>query len=64
MKKIVSKLTDVLALLMGLVIFTLMPYEILGLFGVIWIYFWGIVLLLFFKSKIGKKIIDWSISHD
>lgn len=64
MKKMISKVTDVLALLMGLVIFTLMPYEVLGLFGVIWFYFWGIILLLFFKSKIGKKIIDWSISHD
>lgn len=64
MKKIISKATDLLALLMGLVIFTLMPYEILGLFGVIWFYFWGIILLLFFKSKIGKKVIDWSVSHD
>ena len=64
MKKIISKATDVLALLMGLVIFTLMPYEFLGLFGVIWFYFWGLVLLVFFKSKLGKKVIDWSISHD
>ena len=64
MKKIISKATDLLALLMGLVIFTLMPYEVFGLFGIIWFYFWGIILLLFFKSKIGKKVIDWSISHD
>lgn len=64
MKKIISKATDLLALLMGLLIFTLMPYEVLGLFGIIWFYFWGIILLLFFKSKIGKKVIDWSISHD
>ena len=64
MKKIISKATDLLALLMGLLIFTLMPYEVLGLFGIIWFFFWGIILLLFFKSKIGKKVIDWSISHD
>lgn len=64
MKKIISKVTDAMCLFMGLVIFTLMPYEVFGLFGVIWFYFWGLVLLIFFKSKLGKKVIDWSISHD
>ena len=64
MKKIISKVTDVLALLMGLAIFTLMPYEVFGIAGVVWFYFWAIVSLLFLKSKPGKKLIDWSISHD
>lgn len=64
MKQIIRKATDVMCLFMGLAIFTLMPYEVFGFFGVIWFYFWAIVGLLFFKSKLGKKVIDWSISHD
>ena len=64
MKKIISKATDLLALLMGLLIFTLMPYEVLGLFGVIWFYFWGAIIYLFLQTKLGKRLIDWSISHD
>ena len=63
MRKMISRVTDVLALLMGLAIFTLMPYEIFGIAGVIWFYFWGIVCLLFFKSRLGKKLIDWSVKN-
>ena len=63
MRKMISRVTDILGILMGLVIFTLMPYEIFGLAGVIWFYFWGIACLLFLKSRLGKKLIDWSIKN-
>ena len=62
--KLISRLTDILGIGLGIVIFTLMPYEVFGIAGVVWFYFWAIVGLLFFKSKLGKKVIDWSISHD
>ena len=62
--KLINRLSDILGIGLGIVIFTLMPYEVLGLFGVIWFYFWGLVLVIFFKSKLGRKVIDWSISHD
>ena len=62
--KLISKLTDILGIGLGIVIFTLMPYEVFGIAGVIWFYFWAIVGLSFFKSKPGKRLIDWSISHD
>ena len=62
--KLISRLTDVLGIGLGIVIFTLMPYEIFGIAGVVWFYFWVIIGLLFFKSKPGKRLIDWSISHD
>ena len=62
--KLISKLTDILGIGLGIIIFTLMPYEIFGIAGVIWFYFWAIVGLSFFKSKPGKRLIDWSISHD
>ena len=62
--KLISRLTDILGIGLGIVIFTLMPYEIFGIAGVVWFYFWAIVGLLFFKSKLGKRLIDWSISHD
>lgn len=62
--KLISRLTDILGIGLGIVIFTLMPYEIFGIAGVVWFYFWAIVGLLFFRSKSGKKLIDWSISHD
>ena len=64
MRKIISRVTDILGILMGLVIFTLMPYEVFGLFGVIWFYFWGAIIYLFLQTKLGKRLIDWSISHD
>ena len=63
MRKMSSKVTDILGILMGLVRCTLMPYEIFGLAGVIWFYFWGIACLLFFKSRLGKKLIDWSVKN-
>ena len=63
MRKIISRVTDILGILMGLVIFTLMPYEIFGLAGVIWFYFWGIACLLFFKARLGKKLRDWSVNN-
>lgn len=62
--KLISRLTDILGIGLGIVIFTLMPYEVFGIAGVVWFYFWAIVGLLFLKSKIGKRLIDWSISHD
>ncbi|MDD7255634.1 hypothetical protein [Bullifex porci] len=62
--KLISRLTDILGIGLGIVIFTLMPYEIFGIAGVVWFYFWTIVGLLFLKSKPGKRLIDWSISHD
>ena len=62
--KLISRVTDILGIGLGIVIFTLMPYEVFGIAGVVWFYFWAIVGLLFFKSKLGKKVIDWSISHD
>lgn len=64
MKKVISKVTDIICLLLGLAIFTLMPYEVFGIAGVVWFYFWTIAGLLFFRSKPGKRLIDWSISHD
>ena len=63
MRKMISKVMDILGIGLGIVIFTLMPYEIFGLAGVIWFYFWGIVCLLFFKSRLGKKLIDWSVRN-
>lgn len=62
--KLISRVTDILGLGLGIVIFTLMPYEVFGIAGVVWFYFWAIAGLLFFRSKPGKKLIDWSISHD
>lgn len=62
--KLISRLTDFLGIGLGIVIFTLMPYEVFGIAGVVWFYFWAIAGLLFFRSKPGKKLIDWSISHD
>ena len=62
--KLISRLTDILGMGLGIVIFTLMPYEVFGIAGVVWFYFWAIVGLLFFRSKPGKRLIDWSISHD
>ena len=62
--KLISRLTDILGIGLGIIIFTLMPYEIFGIAGVVWFYFWAIVGLSFFKSKPGKKLIVWSISHD
>ena len=62
--KLISRVTDILGLGLGIVIFTLMPYEVFGIAGVVWFYFWAIIGLLFFKSKLGKRLIDWSISHD
>ena len=62
--KLISRLTDILGIGLVIVIFTLMPYEVFGIAGVIWFYFWAIVGLSFFKSKPGKRLIDWSISHD
>ena len=62
--RLISRLTDILGIGLGIIIFTLMPYEIFGIAGVIWFYFWAIVGLSFFKSKPGKRLIDWSISHD
>ena len=63
MRKIISRVTEILGILMGLVIFALMPYVVFGLFGIIWFFFWGIVCLLFFKSRLGKKLIDWSVKN-
>ena len=62
--KLISRLTDILGIGLVIVIFTLMPYEVFGIAGVVWFYFWAIIGLLFFKSKPGKRLIDWSISHD
>ena len=62
--KLISRLTDILGICLGIVIFTLMPYEVFGIAGVIWFYFWAIIGLSFFRSKPGKRLIDWSISHD
>lgn len=62
--KLISRLTDILGIGLGIVIFTLMPYEVFGIAGVVWFYFWGTVGLVFFRSKPGKRLIDWSISHD
>lgn len=62
--KLISRLTDFLGIGLGIIIFTLMPYEVFGIAGVVYFYFWAIVGLLFFKSKPGKRFIDWSISHD
>ena len=62
--KLISRLTDILGIGLGIVIFTLMPYEVFGIAGVVLFYFLVIVGLLFFRSKPGKRLIDWSISHD
>ncbi len=64
MKKKMIKLIDVILQIMLLWVLTYIPYEIFGIAGVVFTYVSLGACYLFLKSKLGKRLIDWSLSHE